>query len=99
MSSPATDAQLSAWLEAATNAADAAGVDPSLLDDRAVEVLLDLARDAAHGITRPAAPLATFAVGLALGRQGGDVDALVERAEAVAGAAGRWTSAEPPRDA
>ncbi len=33
--------------------------------------LLDLARDAAHGIARPAAPLTTFLLGVAVGRGGG----------------------------
>ncbi len=30
--------------------------------------LLELARDAAHGVERPAAPVATYLVGLAVGR-------------------------------
>lgn len=34
-------------------------------------LILDLARDAAHGVARPAAPLTTFLVGLAAGRAGG----------------------------
>ncbi|EYT80070.1 molybdopterin-guanine dinucleotide biosynthesis protein, partial [Streptomyces sp. Tu 6176] len=34
-------------------------------------VLLDLARDAAHGVARPAAPLTTFLVGYAAARQAG----------------------------
>jgi hypothetical protein len=36
-----------------------------------VSLVLDLARDAAHGIARPAAPLTTFLLGLAVGRAGG----------------------------
>lgn len=31
-------------------------------------LLLDLARDAAHGVARPAAPLTTYLLGLAVGR-------------------------------
>ncbi|WP_095757117.1 DUF6457 domain-containing protein [Streptomyces xinghaiensis] len=52
--------------------------------------LLDLARDAAHGVARPAAPLTTFLVGYAAGRSGGgpeQVLANVRRAEALAA---RW---------
>jgi hypothetical protein len=45
-------------------------------DPAAVEALLGLAADAAHGITRPAAPMATFLAGLALGRAGADPDGL-----------------------
>lgn len=40
------------------------GLDVGVLDEQAV---LDLARDAAHHITRPAAPLTAFLVGYAAG--------------------------------
>lgn len=40
------------------------GVDPEVVDIGAV---LDLARDAAHGIERPAAPLTTFVAGYVTG--------------------------------
>lgn len=36
-----------------------------------VKLLLDVARDAAHGVARPAAPLTTFLVGYAAGLTGG----------------------------
>jgi hypothetical protein len=39
-----------------------------------VGLVLDLARDAAHGIARPAAPLTTFLVGFAAARAGGSRD-------------------------
>ncbi|MFJ9612791.1 NTP transferase domain-containing protein [Streptomyces noursei] len=51
--------------------------------------LLDLARDAAHGVARPAAPLTTFLVGYAAGRQGGDV---AELSRQVAALADRWAA-------
>jgi hypothetical protein len=38
------------------------------LDDDAIHTLLDLARDSAHEVERPAAPLTTFLVGVAVGR-------------------------------
>jgi hypothetical protein len=41
-------------------------------DSADIALLLDLARDAAHTIARPAAPVTTFLVGLAAGRAGGD---------------------------
>jgi len=56
---------------------DALGVDASGTD---VPLLLEVARDAAHGIARPAAPLTTFLVGLAAGRQGGGADAVASAA-------------------
>ncbi|MFJ2646118.1 NTP transferase domain-containing protein [Streptomyces sp. NPDC087420] len=45
-----------------------------------IPLLLDLARDAAHGVARPAAPLTTFLVGYAAGRAGGDGPEAVEAA-------------------
>ncbi len=41
------------------------GLDPAAADTRAV---LDLARDVAHGVARPAAPLTAYLVGVAVGR-------------------------------
>jgi hypothetical protein len=38
------------------------------IDEGDVGAVLDLARDAAHGIARPAAPLTTFVAGIAVGR-------------------------------
>lgn len=54
------------------------------LDQAAVDrdVVLDLARDAAHGVARPAAPLTTFLVGMAAGRRGADPAAVAEAAAA-----------------
>jgi hypothetical protein len=48
------------------------------LDNSALHVpeVLDLARDVAHGVTRPAAPITAFLVGLAAGRAGGDATAV-----------------------
>ncbi|WP_314148124.1 DUF6457 domain-containing protein [uncultured Leifsonia sp.] len=37
------------------------------IEDGDVAVLLDLARDAAHGVARPAAPLTAYLAGLAVG--------------------------------
>ncbi|WP_310724054.1 NTP transferase domain-containing protein [Streptomyces sp. N2A] len=59
-----------------------------------VAALLDLARDAAHGVARPAAPLTTFLIGYAAGQQGRDVKELTDRAAALAN---RWAAeAEGP---
>jgi hypothetical protein len=53
------------WLQAV---AAALGVERSgLVDAGTATALLDLARDAAHGVARPAAPLAAYAVGVAVG--------------------------------
>ncbi|GAB3696911.1 hypothetical protein GCM10027589_59400 [Actinocorallia lasiicapitis] len=51
------------------------GLDPGEIDR---DLVLDLARDVAHGVARPAAPLTAFLLGLAVGR-GGDSQALAAR--------------------
>ncbi|MEU2491494.1 NTP transferase domain-containing protein [Streptomyces sp. NPDC007883] len=56
-------------------------------------LLLDLARDAAHGVARPAAPLTTFLVGFAAARAGGDgAQAVAEAARKAAALAERWAA-------
>jgi molybdopterin-guanine dinucleotide biosynthesis protein A len=56
-------------------------------------LLLDLARDAAHGVARPAAPLTTFLVGYAAARAGGDgTQAVAEAARKAAALAERWAA-------
>lgn len=83
---------LANWLSTATTAAGTGEVDPSLLGEEATTLLLDLAREAAHNVARPAAPLATFAAGLALGRSGGDMaelQAVIARIVEAAQAAGK----------
>jgi hypothetical protein len=63
---------LDSWV---TELAEALGVDPAIVDR---EALLDLARDAAHGVARPAAPLTTFVAGLAAGRAGASAQAVAD---------------------
>ncbi|MTE23660.1 DUF6457 domain-containing protein [Microbacterium sp. ZXX196] len=53
---------LEAWTRAAC---DRLGLDPAEVD---ISAVLDLARDVAHGVARPAAPLTAFLAGLAAGR-------------------------------
>ncbi|WP_424212860.1 NTP transferase domain-containing protein [Streptomyces sp. BI20] len=53
---------LDEWITAAKSELDLGDVDVD------VKTLLDLARDAAHGVARPAAPLTTFLVGYAAAR-------------------------------
>lgn len=74
---------LDEWISAAK---DELGIDLDV--DRGL--LLDLARDAAHGVARPAAPLTTFLVGYAAGRAGGGPEAVAEAARKAAALAQRW---------
>lgn len=57
--------ELDAWLR---SLADELQLSDVALDDDAIHTVLDLARDAAHQIDRPAAPLTSFLVGVAVGR-------------------------------
>jgi hypothetical protein len=61
---------LDEWVAAVSNEL---GLGP--IDSKAV---LDLARDVAHGVARPAAPLTCLLVGLAAG-DADDLDAVIER--------------------
>ena len=49
------------WAEAACREL---GLDPAALD---AKLVLDLARDVAHGVARPAAPLTAYLLGVAVG--------------------------------
>ncbi|GAA3379384.1 NTP transferase domain-containing protein [Streptomyces racemochromogenes] len=83
------------WITAAKNEL---GIDDVPVD---VATLLDLARDAAHGVARPAAPLTTFLVGYAAARAeatGADPAlAVAEASRKAAELALRWAAeAQPP---
>lgn len=62
-------------------------VDPDAVD---VEAVLDLAREVAHGVARPAVPLTAFLVGYAVARSGGDRAAFERVVEDAAARARRW---------
>lgn len=51
---------LDEWIDAVRDALDLDPVDTKLI--------LDMARDVAHGVMRPAAPLSAYLLGLAVGR-------------------------------
>ncbi|MGH8993519.1 MAG: DUF6457 domain-containing protein [Acidimicrobiia bacterium] len=85
---------LDRWLQIAIQEAGAEGADPTLGTQDTVTLLLNLARDAAHGVARPAAPLATFAAGLALGRNGGGLDELAAAVDRLVAAANEWARSE-----
>jgi Domain of unknown function (DUF6457) len=54
------DSTLDDWTDAVRDALGLGPVDTTLV--------LDLAREVAHGVTRPAAPLSAYLLGLAVGR-------------------------------
>jgi hypothetical protein len=63
------------------------GLESDVVDITAV---LDMARDVAHGVARPAAPLTAYMVGVAVGRG----EAPAEAAERIAALARSWTKAD-----
>lgn len=57
-----THMHLEGWVEALSGEL---GIDTAVVD---IQALLDVARDAAHAVARPSAPLTTFLVGYAVGQ-------------------------------
>jgi hypothetical protein len=70
---------LYAW---AREAAEAAGVPAWTAEREAVAHVLDLARDTAHGVARPAAPVGSFIAGVAVGLAGAADPELLARVRA-----------------
>ena len=58
-------------------------------------VILDMARDVAHGVARPAAPLTAFLVGYAAAQAGGGPAAVAEANRKASALATSWKSEEP----
>ena len=84
MGDPAPDIQ--EWVAAA---ARQLGLD--LADqDALVTAILDLTADVAHGVSRPAAPVTAFLVGLAAGRAADPGAAVAEHIAAVRDLAALW---------
>ncbi|MBK5249501.1 MAG: hypothetical protein JJE50_08725 [Actinomycetales bacterium] len=70
-----------------TTLATELGVDPALVDLRA---LLDMTRDVAHHVDRPAAPVSAFIVALAAARNGGTPDAVRQACDRAGELARAW---------
>ncbi|MBG6213891.1 MAG: DUF6457 domain-containing protein [Cryobacterium sp.] len=88
-SAPLPPEALDDWL---TALADLLQLDPAEVP---VGDLLDLARDVAHNVARPAAPLSTFLIGLAAAKNGG-TSADIEAACAAASELARdWAPGTP----
>lgn len=71
------------------------GIDDVDLDTDAIHTVLDLARDAAHQVDRPAAPLTTFLAGVAVGR-GASLGSAAARATTLALGSGDQQSETDP---
>lgn len=62
------------------------------LTDVDVQAILDVARDAAHSVVRPAAPVATFLVGYAAGRRAAAGDDIAAECSAASELAKNWVT-------
>jgi hypothetical protein len=61
-------------------------------------LILDVAREAAHRVQRPAAPISTFLLGYAAGLAGGATEDTERLAALVIGLADRWEGGEAGDD-
>ncbi len=77
------------WL---TALADRLQLDPA---DIPVGGLLDVARDVAHNVARPAAPLSTFLIGLAAAKNGGSAADIEAACTAATELALGWAPEKP----
>lgn len=85
---------LTAWTQAAASAlATDLGV---TLPDVDQQLLLDIARDAAHAVDRPAAPVTTYLLGYAAALAGGG-DKVAEGAATLRRLAAEWDLGLHPR--
>ena len=75
--------------EFTTTVSKALGLDESAVDR---DLVLDLTKEVAHNVTRPAAPLAAFLAGLAAGKAGGGADDVRAAVEKVAALANGYTA-------
>lgn len=80
---------LDEWTATVCRALD---LDPTIVHDQTL--VLDLARDVAHGVLRPAAPVSAYLLGVAVGR-GADP---VRAAGVVTALAAEWSNAAAGRE-
>ncbi|MEJ1155009.1 MULTISPECIES: DUF6457 domain-containing protein [Microbacterium] len=63
-------------------------------EDVPIPLILDLARDVAVGVARPAAPFSAFVAGLVAGREGGSPADVQAAADAITALARTWKTEE-----
>jgi hypothetical protein len=71
------------------------GLPAGAQDAGTVGLILDTARDVAHGVARPAAPLTAYLLGLAVGRAADGAGAAPELAARISGMATDWKASHP----
>ncbi|WP_174775050.1 DUF6457 domain-containing protein [Cryobacterium algoricola] len=88
-STPLPPEALNEWLAALAAGLD---LDPA---DVPVGAILDIAKDVAHGVARPAAPLSTFLVGLSAAKAGGTAADIEKACATATRLALEWAHANP----
>ena len=96
---PSSDARaLSEWVTAVVRELGLAELDSATV----VDLVLDLTSDVAHGVSRPAAPVTAFLLGVAAGRADDPVVAARDYAGKISKLADGWDADEergvPPND-
>jgi len=89
---PHVNESLDEWVLALCRELD---VDPAVVP---VAALLDVSRDVAHSVMRPATPVSTFVIGLAAARAGGHEAAVLRAIETARALALAWSQGEPLGD-
>ena len=74
------------------------GLEGAVDSGELVDVVLDMTSDVAHGVSRPAAPVTAFLIGVAAGRAEDPAVAARDHAEVVSRLAESW-DADRPADA
>jgi len=87
---------MSDWMSAV---ADELGLDTAAASDATMQLVLDVTAQVAHGVTRPAAPVTAFLIGLAAGRNPDSLAAADRYASKVAALAKTWSDGTPPDQA
>jgi hypothetical protein len=90
---------MSVWV---TAVAQELGLEGAVETDTVVDLVLDLTSDVAHGVSRPAAPVTAFLIGVAAGRADDPVVAARDYAQIATRLAQGWEAdterAEPAND-
>lgn len=83
-SNPLPPEALDNWAEALRERFDLAA------EDVPIALILDLAKDVANGVARPAAPFSAFVAGLVAGRAGGTPEQVRDAVAVVSQLAAEW---------
>ena len=91
MTPSGTARSLSEWV---TAVALELGLEEALTDPEAVDVVLHMTADVAHGVSRPGAPVTAFLIGVAAGRADDPAVAARDYAGKISKLAEGWTADE-----